>query len=177
MSSSTPKKQARLQEAGRLTPDSQTGVVPRPEENVLQRHIANHHLKVTREREVVLRAFLAAERHVSAEELHRQIREAGESIGLATVYRALNLFCECGLAEPRQFGDGFTRYEMTYNVRHHDHLICTQCHTIIEFENPDIEELQEKVARRNHFTVYRHKLEMYGLCQACVAVPKPIGHF
>jgi Fur family ferric uptake transcriptional regulator len=171
------RKQAKPKETGRSPSDSPTGAALRPEEGVLQQHIVNHHLKVTREREVVLRAFLAAERHVSAEELHRQIKETGASIGLATVYRALNLFCECGLAEPRQFGDGFTRYEMTYNVRHHDHLICTQCHTIIEFENPDIEELQKKVAKRNHFTVYRHKLEMYGLCQACVAAPKPIGHF
>ncbi len=137
------------------------------EEAVLQQHIISHHLKETKERSVVLRAFLSAERHVTAEELHDALKKRGDIIGLATVYRTLNLFCECGLAEQRQFGDGHTRYELTYNVKHHDHLICTQCHRIIEFENLDIERLQDEVARRNRFTVYNHKLEIYGLCEDC----------
>jgi len=128
-------------------------------------------MKVTREREEVLRAFLSADRHVTAEDLHDQIKKRGGAIGLATVYRTLHLFCACGLAEERQFGDGKTRYELTYNVTHHDHLICTRCHTILEFENADIELLQERVAAKHRFTVYRHKLEMYGLCQKCAETP------
>lgn len=137
------------------------------EEELLQTHISKHHLKVTKERSSVLRAFMASERHVTAEELHREMKEKGSSIGLATIYRTLNLFCECGLAEQRQFGDGQARYELTYNVNHHDHLVCTQCDRIIEFENLDIEKLQEKVAKKNNFTVYSHKLELYGLCSGC----------
>jgi len=138
-----------------------------PAEALLHQHIATHQMKVTREREEVLRAFLSADRHVTAEDLHDQIRKRGGAIGLATVYRTLHLFCACGLAEERQFGDGKTRYELTFNVKHHDHLICTRCHTIFEFENAEIELLQERVAAKHRFTVYRHKLEMYGLCQAC----------
>ena len=139
----------------------------RKEEELLQRHIAKRHLKTTKERSAVLRALLEAERHVTAEELYRVMKQKGSSIGLATIYRALNLFCESGLAEQRQFGDGHARYELTYNVNHHDHLVCTRCDRIIEFENLDIEKLQEKVARRHRFTVYKHKLELYGLCSDC----------
>ncbi|MBI3804837.1 MAG: transcriptional repressor [Nitrospirae bacterium] len=137
------------------------------EETLLQEHIAKHHLKVTKERSAILQAFMEAQRHVTAEELYRMMKEKDASIGLATIYRTLNLFCECGLAEQRQFGDGHARYELIYNVNHHDHLVCTQCKKIIEFENLDIEKLQEKVARENRFTIYSHKLELYGLCSDC----------
>src|SRR5581483_11666812 len=137
------------------------------EEELLQTHISKHHLKVTKERSSVLRAFMESERHVTAEELYREMKKKGSSIGLATIYRTLNLFCECGLAEQRQFGDGQARYELTYNANHHDHLLYTQCNRFIEFENLDIEKLQEKVAKKNNFTVYTHKLELYGLCSDC----------
>lgn len=144
------------------------------EEDLLQRHISKHHLKVTKERSAVLRAFMESERHVTAEELHREMKKKGSSIGLATIYRTLNLFCACGLAEQRQFGEGQARYELTFNVNHHDHLVCTQCNRIIEFENLDIEKLQEKVAKKNNFTIYSHKLELYGLCSDCSKGPKKI---
>lgn len=137
------------------------------EEALLKDHISKHNLKVTKERGAVLRAFLASNRHITAEELYRQMREGGSSIGLATIYRTLNLFCESGLAEQRQFGDGQARYELTYNVNHHDHLICKECNLIIEFENEEIEALQEKVAKKNNFKIFSHKLELYGICAAC----------
>jgi len=146
---------------------SQLGRPMQKEESLLQEHITKHHLKVTKERSAILRAFMEAERHVTAEELYRMMKEKHSSIGLATIYRTLNLFCECGLAEQRQFGDGHARYELTYNVNHHDHLVCTQCKKIIEFENMDIEKLQEKVAKAHRFTIYSHKLELYGLCSDC----------
>jgi Fur family ferric uptake transcriptional regulator len=137
------------------------------EEEILQRHIAQHHLKVTKERRAILKAFVEAERHVSAEELHQQVKKTHRSIGLATIYRTLNLFCQCGLAQQHQFGGGHTRYELVYNVNHHDHLVCIGCGKIIEFENQNIEKLQEEVARKSRFTVFHHKLEMYGHCHAC----------
>ncbi len=137
------------------------------EEELLKSHISKHHLKVTKERSAVLRAFLASERHVTAEELHRNMKDNGSPIGLATIYRTLNLFCSSGLAEQRHFGEGQARYELTYNVHHHDHLICKQCNRIIEFENKEIEVLQEKVAKKNNFKIFSHKLELYGICGDC----------
>ncbi len=137
------------------------------EEELLKSHISRHNLKVTKERSAVLRAFLDSERHITAEELYRKMKNENSSIGLATIYRTLNLFCESGLSEQRQFGDGQARYELVYNVKHHDHMICQGCKRIIEFQNEEIEALQEKVAKKKHFKIFSHKLELYGLCSDC----------
>ncbi len=131
----------------------------------LKEHLAKHHLKLTRQREHILNAFLKTE-HVTAEEMYRQLAKKDPHIGLATIYRTLNLFCEAGLAQARHFGSQ-TQYDNVSHKGHHDHLICTGCGKIIEFENCDIERLQEEVARRNGFTIQTHKLELYGLCAAC----------
>ncbi len=131
----------------------------------LKEHLAKHHLKLTRQREHILTAFLRTE-HVTAEQMYRQLSRKDPHIGLATIYRTLNLFCEAGLAQARHFGSQ-TQYDNISHKGHHDHLICTGCGKIVEFENCDIERLQEEVARRNGFTIQTHKLELYGLCAAC----------
>lgn len=124
-------------------------------------------LKSTRQREEILDAFLKAGPHLSAEDLYLQLRRENPKIGYATVYRTLKLFAECGIAEQRQFGDGHTRYESTSDDEHHDHLICTCCGKIVEFEDPKIEELQLKVAKKNGFTIERHRLNLFGRCPDC----------
>jgi Fur family ferric uptake transcriptional regulator len=86
---------------------------------------------------------------------------------VATVYRTMKLLSESGLAHARNFGDGQTRYEAAVGKHHHDHLICTRCGTIVEFENDRIETMQEAVARKHGFKVTSHKMELYGLCRNC----------
>ena len=137
------------------------------EKEILREYIGQHNLKLTRQRRTILEAFLETERHVSAEELYKDIRKRHPEIGLATVYRTLNLLSDCGLAQPRQFGDGETRYEHIYDHSHHDHLVCTGCGRIIEFESPAIEDLQDNIAKEKKFKVYSHRLELYGLCSRC----------
>lgn len=124
-------------------------------------------MKHTRQREVILEAFLKVGGHVSAEELYYKVIKLDPSIGLATVYRTLSLLCECGIAQQQEFGEGHTRFELVHEYHHHDHLICTRCGNIIEFENSNIERLQEEIARDHKFTIYTHKLEIYGLCSEC----------
>jgi Fur family ferric uptake transcriptional regulator len=124
-------------------------------------------LKATRQREIILEEFLRAGSHLSIEELHLRVRKKNPRIGYATVYRTLKLFTDCGIAEQRQFGDGHTRYESTSVDEHHDHLICINCGVIIEFEEPEIEELQLKVAGEHGFTIERHRLNLYGRCRNC----------
>lgn len=133
---------------------------------ILKRHLADNGLKLTRQRKAILRAFLNKD-HVTAEDLYKEISRRNVKAGLATVYRTLNLLCRCGLAQQRHFGDSKTLYDNVHNKSHHDHLICTRCGKIVEFENPAIERLQERVARENRFSIYNHKLELYGLCGAC----------
>jgi Fur family ferric uptake transcriptional regulator len=133
----------------------------------LGEYLAIQGLKSTSQRDSILEIFIRAGEHLSAEELYARVKKIHPGIGYATVYRTLKLLAEAGLAQERRFEDGFTRYEHTKPDTHHDHLICTRCHAIIEFENESIEALQQEVAKKNRFKVQSHKLEMYGLCSTC----------
>jgi Fur family ferric uptake transcriptional regulator len=134
---------------------------------VLRTQITKNHLRFTRQRQEIFKAFTGMARHVTAEEIYREVSKKDHRVGLSTIYRTLGLFCRFGLAEARQFGDGHTRYDPVYDKHHHDHLICTECGEITEFENQSIERLQEQVARRHRFVIRAHKLELYGLCADC----------
>src|SRR5512138_807442 len=124
-------------------------------------------LKSTRQRDIILEAFLASDQHFSIEELYLKLRAKHPFIGYATVYRTLKLFAESGIAREIHFGDGQTRYEHSAEGEHHDHLVCTHCGTIVEFENETIEKLQKEVASQHGFTIANHKLELYGICAKC----------
>ncbi len=134
---------------------------------VLEGYITQNQLKITRQRRAVLKAFTECENHVSAEELYNMVSSAESKIGLATVYRTLALLTESGLASELDFGDGQKRYEHRYMHNHHDHMICTECGKIIEFNHPLIEKFQEEVATDNKFIITSHKLDLLGLCNEC----------
>jgi Fur family ferric uptake transcriptional regulator len=124
-------------------------------------------LKSTRQRDAILGVFLSSKRHMSVEELYRKLRAKHPSIGYATVCRTLKLFSQSGIAHEIHFGDGQTRYEHLMEGEHHDHLVCTGCGAIAEFENKTIEDLQKDVAESHGFIIRSHKLELYGLCAKC----------
>ena len=127
--------------------------------------------KSTRQRDSIVRIFAAAAQHLSAEELYALVKKAEPGIGYATVYRTLRLLSESGLAHESRFEDGFTRYELSDSNAHHDHIICTGCGQIIEFENSEIEKIQQAIAKKNQFLVTSHKHEIYGLCSGCRKKP------
>ncbi len=139
----------------------------RAKKQVFREFITAKGLRSTRQRDIILDAFLSADRHISIEELYRKLRAKNPGIGYATVYRTLKLFAESGIARETQFGDGQTRYEHVTAGEHHDHLVCTRCGTIVEFENETIEQLQADVARQHGFRIETHKLELYGMCAKC----------
>ena len=134
---------------------------------VLSRHLAERGLKATRQRATIVNTFFAQPGHLSVDELLTKVRHKNPRVSAATVYRTMKLLAECGLAHARQFGDGQTRWEVAGDRHHHDHLICTSCGAIVEFENDQIEHLQDQVARRHGFSVTHHKMELYGLCRDC----------
>lgn len=136
-------------------------------EKTLDRYMGEHGLKSTRQRSLIVDVFFAMHGHFSVEEVWGRVRQDDPRVSVATVYRTMKLLSESGLAHARNFGDGQTRYEAAVGREHHDHLICTSCQTIIEFENDQIERLQEAVARRHGFKVISHKMELYGLCKNC----------
>ena len=135
------------------------------ERKALARYLEDHQLKHTKQREAILEAFLDASGHVTSEELFQSVRSSHPNIGYTTVYRTMKLLCDAGLAIERHFEDGVTRYEIEHE--HHDHLVCTRCGRIIEFECGMIESAQTRIAERYGFRVLRHRHELYGHCKSC----------
>ncbi|MCA9506072.1 MAG: transcriptional repressor [Myxococcales bacterium] len=131
----------------------------------LAKYLEKNNLKQTRQREMILAAFLEAKRHVTSEDLYQLVREQHPNIGYTTVYRTMKLLVEAGLATERHFDDGITRYETEHE--HHDHLVCIKCGRIQEFECDEIEERQREIAKGYGFQVLRHRHELYGHCAAC----------
>lgn len=135
--------------------------------DVLRKFIAEKTLKSTKQREIIADIFFNITVHISLDELLSKVRRRSPKVGYATVYRTMKLLVECGLAAERHFGDGQSRYEPVSGEGHHDHLICTECGKIIEFENQVIEDIQAEIAKENNFVVTNHKLELYGKCNGC----------
>ncbi|MBI2898353.1 MAG: transcriptional repressor [Deltaproteobacteria bacterium] len=130
-------------------------------------HVRKHGLKSTRQRDRIVDVFLRSSGHVSIDDLVEQVHRVDPRISSATVYRTVKLLADAGLADKRQFVDGLAaRYEPT-GAEHHDHLICTRCGRIDEFENEAIERLQEEVARSHGYRILSHRHEIRGLCPAC----------
>lgn len=124
-------------------------------------------LKSTRQRSEILDVFLNSTGHKNLSEIYAQVSRINPKIGYTTVYRTLKLLTRLGLAIQRKFADGETRYEPNPEGAHHDHLICLQCGKIIEFEYEAMESLQEKIAKRHGFSIFHHRMELYGYCGAC----------
>ncbi len=132
---------------------------------IMSDFIRLNNLRYTPQREEILEVFLDTNSHVTAEELFNKVHKKYPDIGIATVRRALNLFVDCKIAARLKFSDNKSVYEPSY--AHHDHMICTRCGKIIEFNNPEIEKLQQNVAKQNNFQIQQHKLIIYGLCSQC----------
>ena len=143
---------------------------------VLQTYMDKKGLRSTDQRRLIVDTFFHADNHVCIEELLAKVRAKDPRVGYATVYRTLKLLTECGVANERRFGDGLTRYELADDATHHDHLICIECSDIVEFEEPRIEELQERVAKKYGFALRSHKHELYGLCAKCQAGRRTNGN-
>ena len=126
-------------------------------------------LKATTPRIKILQFLAEAEHHhVSAEDVYKALSEAGEDVGLATVYRVLTQFQEAGLVERHYFESGHSVFEIKQD-KHHDHFVCLKCGSVEEFVDPVIEARQLDVAREYGFDMTDHSLNIYGVCKACKA--------
>lgn len=128
---------------------------------ILSRSVA-HGLRMTDQRRTIAGVLEAATDHPDVEELYNRASAADPRISLATVYRTVKLFEEAGILEKHEFGDGRARYEDS-DREHHDHLIDMNSGEVIEFVDPDIEALQEKIAKKLGFRLMGHRLELYGV--------------
>ena len=134
---------------------------------VLTAHIVQKGLRMTRQRRLIAEVLMNEHGHLNIDELHDLVCKIDPNVGHATLYRTVKLLVDCGLVTSAQFGDGSARFESAVNRAHHDHLICTECACIIEFENEKIEELQVEECKRHNFLMRHHKMEIYGLCINC----------
>ncbi len=119
-------------------------------------------LRLTEQRRIIARVLEAADDHPAVEELHARAARVDPRISLATVYRTVKLFEEAGILDRHDFGDGRARYE-TADRDHHDHLIDLATGEVIEFVDPEIEALQERIAARLGYRLKGHRLELYGV--------------
>ena len=119
-------------------------------------------LRMTDQRRVVARVIGESEDHPDVEELYARAAKVDPKISIATVYRTVKLFEEAGILDKLEFGDGRARYEDAERD-HHDHLIDVNSGDVIEFVDPEIEELQERIAARLGYKLVGHRLELLGI--------------
>ena len=131
-------------------------------------------LKITAPRLKILEILATtAVRHMSAEDVYRRLLELNEDIGLATVYRVLTQFESAGLVTRHHFEGGTAVFEINEGT-HHDHIVCTDCGRVAEFQDEDIEDRQRAVATRLGFEITDHSLTLHGRCvrENCPYRPK-----
>lgn len=126
-------------------------------------------LKVTLPRMKILELLEEAQsgnRHLSAEDVFRRLRDSGEDIGLATVYRVLTQFQDAGLVIKHNFDNDQAVFELE-SGQHHDHMVCLRCGTVTEFSDDVIEQRQRQIAESHGFRLTHHALTMHGICADC----------
>jgi len=132
--------------------------------------LKSNNLKFTSQREAILKTLFNNPDHFTPENLYLLVKETypESNVGITTVYRTLNLLEENHIATSISFGSAGKKFELG-NKPHHDHLICEKCGKIVEFEDLEIEQLQEKIATLYHFKLTNHLMQLYGICQECQA--------
>lgn len=138
----------------------------------IKQQLQSQGYKLTPQREATVRVLLENEEdHLSAEDVFMLVKDKAPEIGLATVYRTLELLSELHVVEKMNFGDGVARYDLRTdnNKHHHHHLICMQCGTMSEILEDWLGPLEERLEKEYNFTVIDHRLDFQGICSKCRA--------
>ena len=130
-------------------------------------HIRKSGLRMTRERKDLVELILALKGHFSADQVLEKMRKIRISGSRATLYRLLPVLVKAGLIEQILLSEGQTQFEVTWNRAHHDHLICSECDSMIEFQDNTIEILQREIANKYGFELKHHVMELVGRCSKC----------
>lgn len=128
----------------------------------LEQLCADKGLRITEQRRVIARVLSESDDHPDVEMVHERANQIDPGISIATVYRTVRLFEEAGILDRHDFGDGRARYEAAPES-HHDHLIDVETGKVIEFVDPELEELQKHIAEKLGFRLVDHRMELYGV--------------
>lgn len=136
----------------------------------IKKQLVDKGYKLTQQREVTVRVLLEHEKdHFSAEDVFLLVKEQFPEIGLATVYRTLELLSDLQVVEKINFGDGAARFDLrsTDGSHHHHHLICTECGKVEEIMEDGLLRLEQQIERQYGFAVTDHRLDFQGVCREC----------
>lgn len=139
--------------------------------NRIKKQLHKEKYKLTPQREATVRVLLENEQdHLSAEDVYLLVKEKAPEIGLATVYRTLELLSELKVVDKINFGDGVSRYDLRREGAHHfhHHLVCIECGAVDEIQEDLLGEVEKVVERRWHFKVMDHRLTFHGICHRCL---------
>ncbi|HEX6981893.1 MAG TPA: transcriptional repressor, partial [Balneolaceae bacterium] len=133
-------------------------------------YLKEHNQRQTPERFMVLGEIYRADGHFDADDIFFNMKNAGTRVSRATVYNTLDLLVECGLVQRQQFGENQYYYERAYAYQQHDHMICKECGTVLEFCDPRIQEIKTMMEKMHNFNISGHSLHFFGTCgdtEAC----------
>ena len=136
---------------------------------VIYQKLQEKDYKLTPQRKRILKILLDNEQeHLSAEDIYKIVKHHYPEMGLATVYRTLEILADIDILEKMNFDDGKARYEFSsYDKHHHHHLICLKCSKVIEFNDDLLDVLERTISEKKDFEVVDHKLKFYGYCSKC----------
>lgn len=130
--------------------------------------LSSHNYKLTDQRQDILKVFLNnPAKHYNAEELFQEVKEINPELGLATVYRTLELFCELDILHQLDLDSNYKSYELNIEEKHHHHLVCLECGKITEFNDRVLEEFEENLEKNHQFDIVDHRIKFFGYCSEC----------